>query len=230
MTVSPDVPPLVARTLGDAVAALRKRGLRLSTSRRLVLEALFAADGPVSAEYVARRSSLDAASVHRNFETLERHGLVRHVHLGHGPGLYALLGRGEREYLYCDRCGAVRALPAKDLDPVRKRIKERYGYETRFSHFAIVGRCGSCSAQVPRGAPAQSSTPGERAKVDEPHEHDHPRSHRHQHGGGVVHEHAHTERDHEHVDHEHEHSHGDHVHAHQHVHQEGLEDRHEHGH
>jgi Fur family ferric uptake transcriptional regulator len=199
MTVSPDVPPLVVASLADAVTALRERGLRLSTSRRLVLEALFAADGPVSAEYVARRSSLDAASVHRNFETLERHGLVRHVHLGHGPGLYALLGRGEREYLYCDRCGAVRALPSKELDPVRKRIRERYGYETRFTHFAIVGTCGSCSAQPP-------------------------------HAAGAVHGHANSEHDHEHLDHEHAHSHGDHVHAHPHVHQEGLKDRHEHGH
>ena len=200
MTVSPEVPPLAVDTLGDAIAALRERGLRLSTSRRLVLEALFAAEGPVSAEYVARRSNLDAASVHRNFETLERHGLVRHVHLGHGPGLYALLGRGEREYLYCDRCGAVRALPVKELDPVRKRIRDRYGYETRFTHFAIVGTCAACSTQAAHGAL------------------------------GVVHEHAHTGHDHEHVDHEHEHSHGDHVHAHPHVHQEGLEDRHEHGH
>ena len=29
----------------------------------------------------------DLASVYRNLETLERHGVVRHVHLGHGPGL-----------------------------------------------------------------------------------------------------------------------------------------------
>jgi Fur family transcriptional regulator, ferric uptake regulator len=234
MTVSPDVVPLAAANLADAVTALRERGLRLSTSRRLVLEALFAADGPVSAEHVARGLNLDAASVHRNFETLERHGLVRHVHLGHGPGLYALLERGEREYLYCDRCGAVRALPATELDPVRKRIRDRYGYETRFSHFAIVGICGSCSADLPRGASRQSSNRAERVKVDEPHEqgheHEHPHSHRHEHRGGVVHEHAHTGHDHEHVGHEHEHSHGDHVHAHPHVHQEGLADRHEHGH
>ncbi len=152
MTVSPDVPPLVAAGLADAVAALRRRGLRLTTSRRLVLEALFAAEGPVSAEHVARRSNLDPASVYRNFETLERHGLVRHVHLGHGPGLYALLGRGESEYLYCDRCGAVTALAPRELDPVRRRIKERYGYEARFDHFAIVGRCAACSAARPRKA------------------------------------------------------------------------------
>ncbi|HEV2924493.1 MAG TPA: transcriptional repressor [Solirubrobacteraceae bacterium] len=189
MTVSPDVPPLVVASLADAVTALRERGLRLSTSRRLVLEALFAADGPVSAEYVARRSSLDAASVHRNFETLERHGLVRHVHLGHGPGLYALLGRGEREYLYCDRCGAVRALPSKELDPVRKRIRERYGYETRFTHFAIVGTCGSCSAQVPHTGGAVH----EHASTEHGHEqldHDHAHSH-----GDHVHAHPHVHQD-----------------------------------
>src|SRR6202046_2756004 len=102
MTVSPDVPPLSAASLADAVAALRERGLRLSTARRLVLEALFAADGPVSAEYVARRLHVDLSSVYRNLELLESHGLVRHVHLGHGPGLYALRGDGEQEYLYCE--------------------------------------------------------------------------------------------------------------------------------
>jgi Fur family transcriptional regulator, ferric uptake regulator len=198
MTVSPDVPPLVATTLAEAVAALREQGLRLSTSRRLVLEALFAADGPVSAEYVARRSNLDAASVHRNFETLERHGLVRHVHLGHGPGLYALLARGEREYLYCDRCGAVRALPVKELDPVRKRIRDRYGFHTRFSHFAIVGTCAACSARTPRGegADEHAHVEHDHAHLDHAHEHSHgdhvhAHPHVHQEGPAGQHEHRH---------------------------------------
>jgi Fur family ferric uptake transcriptional regulator len=148
MTISPDAPTLEAASFAEAVAALRARGLRLSSARRMVLEALFAAEGPVSAEQIARRLELDPASVHRNFEVLERLGLVRHVHLGHGPGLYALRHGGEREYLYCDRCGAVRALARKELDPVRRRIKERYGYEARFSHFPIVGVCAECSARA----------------------------------------------------------------------------------
>lgn len=182
MTVSPDVPPLSAASLADAVAALRERGLRLSTSRRLVLEALFAADGPVSAEHLARRLDLDSASVHRNFETLERHGLVRHVHLGHGPGLYALLGHGEREYLYCDRCGAVTVLAPKELDPLRKHIKERYGYEARFNHFAIVGTCAACS-----GAAAHEHLEHEHSHGD--YVHSHPHAHRE--GFGDRHEHDH---------------------------------------
>jgi Fur family ferric uptake transcriptional regulator len=145
MTVAPDARRLTFDSVGQAVQALRERGLRLSTARRLVLEALFAADRPVSAERIARDLQLELTSVYRNLETLERHGLVRHVHLGHGAGLYALVGRGEREYLYCERCGAVRALGPSELDPVRRRIGELFGYDARFTHFALVGTCPECS-------------------------------------------------------------------------------------
>lgn len=148
MTTSPGVSPLPVSSLADAIDALHERGLRVSGARRLMLQALLDADEPVSAEQVARALDLDAASVHRNLETLERHGLVRHVHLGHGPGLYALLGRGEYEYLYCERCRAVEALAPKELDPVRRRIRERYGYEARFSHFPIAGLCPNCAREA----------------------------------------------------------------------------------
>jgi Fur family transcriptional regulator, ferric uptake regulator len=144
MTVAPDAKPLAFTDLDGAIAALRERGLRLSTSRRLVLEALFAADGPVSAEHLAQRLNVDVTSLYRNLETLERTGLVRHVHLGHGPGLYALLADGEREYLFCERCGVVRTVSPDELDRVRSQVREQFGYEARFTHFPIVGLCAAC--------------------------------------------------------------------------------------
>jgi Fur family ferric uptake transcriptional regulator len=146
MTSAPDVEPLSFDDLPGAVDALRERGMRLSTSRRLVLEALFAADTPVSAEQLAEQGGLDLASVYRNLETLERLGLARHVHFGHGPGLYVLVGRGEREYLFCEKCGRARAIDPERLDPVREEIKNRFGHEARFTHFAIVGTCAGCAA------------------------------------------------------------------------------------
>ena len=155
MTVAPDVEPLRFDDLAGAVDALRGRGLRLSTSRRLVLGALFAADGPISAERIARELQLELTSVYRNLETLERHGLVRHVHLGHGAGLYALVGAGEREYLHCERCGAVRTLEPRQLDPLRKSIRARFGYDVRFTHFALEGTCAECARDAPSAGSAQ---------------------------------------------------------------------------
>jgi Fur family transcriptional regulator, ferric uptake regulator len=152
-------------TIEEAVHAVRRGGMRLSTARRLLLEALFAAEGPVSAVHLAHTLSIDESSVYRNLEVLERHGLIRHVHLGHGPGLYALVGRQEVEYLYCERCAKVTAVTPDQLDPVRKNIRKRFGYEARFTHFAIVGLCEHCTAIPPRGANPNH----EQTSRDEPH-------------------------------------------------------------
>jgi Fur family ferric uptake transcriptional regulator len=149
MTVASNTPPLSFDTIEEAVRAVRKEGMRLSTARRLVLEAFFAADGPVSAVHLAHTLSIDETSVYRNLEVLERHGLIRHVHLGHGPGLYALVGRQEVEYLYCEQCDKVTAVATDQLDPIRKSIKTRFGYEARFTHFPIVGLCEHCAAASP---------------------------------------------------------------------------------
>ncbi len=149
MTIAPDAPPLVCETLEDVIAALRERGLRLTASRRLVLASLFAAEAPVSAEHIAVAVALDLTSVYRNLEVLEQQGLARHVHLGHGPGLYALLVGGEREFLHCERCHAVAAVAPAELDPVRDVIRERFGYEAHFTHFPITGICPACRAYAP---------------------------------------------------------------------------------
>jgi len=150
MTLVHHSPPLLARNVDAAVAALRANHLRVSAARRLVLEALYAADGPVSAEQIAdgldgRLPTSDLASVYRNLETLEQVGLVGHVHLGHGPGLYALAGAGEREYLSCERCGAHLAVPPTALDGVREVLRETLGWDARFTHFPVVGRCPGCA-------------------------------------------------------------------------------------
>jgi Fur family ferric uptake transcriptional regulator len=152
MTVAAHTPPLVFDTLEEAIRAVREEGMRLSTPRRLVLQALFAADGPVSAVHLAQTLAIDESSVYRNLEMLERHGLIRHVHLGHGPGLYTLVGRHEIEYLYCERCTKVTAVAPEQLNPVRDTIKAHFGYEVRFTHFAIVGLCERCAATPPPDA------------------------------------------------------------------------------
>jgi Fur family ferric uptake transcriptional regulator len=131
-----------------ALAALQERGLRASSARRLVLEALYAAGDPVTAERIAagldgRLPCSDLASVYRNLETLEEHGLVRHLHVGHGAGMYAPAGDA-RDYLACEGCGALRAVDPESLAPVREYLRRRFGLTAGFSHFPIVGRCSAC--------------------------------------------------------------------------------------
>ncbi|HME01670.1 MAG TPA: transcriptional repressor [Solirubrobacteraceae bacterium] len=154
-----DPPALGSRDLDAAVEFVRERGLRLSAARRLVLEALLAADGPMSAEQIAegiggRVPSSDIASVYRNLQAFADIGLVRHVHLGHSPGLHALAIAGEQEYLTCERCADYTTVAPEALDEVRALVQRRFGYRARFTHFPIVGLCARCLEDVPgAGAP-----------------------------------------------------------------------------
>ena len=146
MTVPHLTPAVEASTAPAAFAALRARGLRLSSARRLLLHALHAADRPQSAEDLAGEG--DVASAYRNLEVLEGLGLVSHVHLGHGPGLYQPAGR-PREFVVCEGCGAVRALPAVALAAVHDTLLDAVGYRARFAHFPITGLCPDCSLDHP---------------------------------------------------------------------------------
>jgi Fur family ferric uptake transcriptional regulator len=149
MTVSHSPAPLEFDNPETVLNALRGRGRRISTARRVVVLKLFEAARPLRADEIAagldgRLPPLDLASVYRNLETLEELGIVRHLHAGHGPGRYVLAGAGEREYLACEGCDALVEADPRDLDAARAEIRERFGYEAHFAHFPIVGLCASC--------------------------------------------------------------------------------------
>jgi Fur family ferric uptake transcriptional regulator len=229
MTTAPERQPLAFASIDDIAAALRDAGHRVSAPARLVLDALFVADGPVSAERIAdglggRLRPLDVTSVYRNLERLEALGVVSHVHLGHGPGLYALSRGGEHEYLVCESCGRVTRVERAALDPVRETVRRAFGYRARFSHFPIHGQCADCTRAGESTSQSRAPTPRHAGSPAPGEEHAHGHAHAHGEGhGGVLHRHPHPE-------HDHEHSHGDRVHAHPHVHRPGIEHDHGHGH
>jgi Fur family ferric uptake transcriptional regulator len=149
LTVPHLTPAVDAPTVAVAARALRRRGLRLSAARRVVLAALFAAARPLTAEEIAAGAGgtvppSDLASVYRNLETLEGLGLVRHMHLGHGAGRYAPAARCD-DLVACERCGACAALPARAAAAVRAAVRDATGFEACFDHFPIAALCASCA-------------------------------------------------------------------------------------
>ena len=105
-------------------------------------QALLEAGEPLTAEELA--GDADLASTYRNLETLEAIGIVRHVHLGHGPGRYELSGRSSG-WATCETCGHSTPLPSPALQAIRLAVREAAGFEAAFTHFPIVGRCAECS-------------------------------------------------------------------------------------
>ena len=135
-----------------ALSTLRDGGLRATAARRLVLESLDRAPGPVTAAQLAsglggRLPATDLGSVYRVLDTFEALGIVRRVHLGGGAALYALRDSDEPEYLLCEGCGATRAVDARQLDDVRGQIRARFGLTPRFSSYPVAGLCRGCAVR-----------------------------------------------------------------------------------
>ena len=130
-------------SLPTLLNTVRSHGMRVSTARRSVLAALLAAGEPLTAEQLA--GGADLASTYRNLETLESIGIVRHVHLGHGPGRFELTGRNHG-WATCEGCGRSTPLPSPALQAIRLAAREAAGFEPAFTHFPLVGLCGDCRA------------------------------------------------------------------------------------
>jgi len=148
-------------------AAIRERGGRVTTARRGVLAALFAAEGPTSAPDIAdglggRVTGVNLSSVYRNLGQLEELGVVRRVHAGAGPVLYVLQDGSQREYVVCETCGHVETVDPTRLDRVRAEIRNALGYQTHFTDFALIGLCPRCAGTDADSANGSGAVTGPR--------------------------------------------------------------------
>lgn len=135
----------------DLVDTLRRAGFRLTRQRRTICRVLAEAPGDhLSAADIIERAgrhgeALDMSTVYRTLEIFEELGVLHHVHLGHGPGIYHLSERSDHHHLVCEACGRVVDLPLDALESSFSEIIEQYRFVPDGIHFAILGRHVDCS-------------------------------------------------------------------------------------
>lgn len=143
-----------SQRLGDPVGGtalrttLHERGLRMTPQRQLVLDAVREL-GHATPEQICTRvqrlaPAVNITTVYRTLDLMEKIGLVRHTHLGHGAPSYS-----EREHehvhLVCHGCGAVVETGPELLDRLAERLRDSSGFELDVTHVALSGRCAECA-------------------------------------------------------------------------------------
>ena len=97
--------------------------------------------GGGSTEYVVGRPGQDPG-----FHVSTQIGVVRHIHLSHGPAIYERTAVStDIRHLVCESCGRHVAVPKRVFDTARRTLERDYGFVLDGSHFAIVGRCRECA-------------------------------------------------------------------------------------
>lgn len=137
-----------AGSVEDVLALVRQGGGRVTTSRRLLVEALFGSEDHLTAEdltaIVQRRArDVAASTIYRNLDELEKLGVVVHSHLGHGPATYHLASTAHG-HLVCEECGATIEAPAALFSGLSRNAMTRFGFRIDPHHFAVIGRCEAC--------------------------------------------------------------------------------------
>ena len=135
-------------SVDELVERLRVAGVRITAPRRMVLSALVAAGSHVTAEELHRRvqrthPEVSASSIYRTMELLADHGVVHHVHLGHGPAQYHLADE-HHAHLVCNGCGTIVELDPAMSAPFAEQVARDLDFELDLGHFALTGWCTAC--------------------------------------------------------------------------------------
>jgi Fur family ferric uptake transcriptional regulator len=151
--------------MADYVERLRRLRVRVTPQRLLVLEALAANGGHMTAEQILQRAArrypaLNLATVYRTLDLLSSVGLVAQTDLG-GVTQFELIGESPHHHLVCERCGAVGVLDDALLSQLRQRLLDHYGFLANPRHVALFGTCKECLARgaadtPPDAEPSQS--------------------------------------------------------------------------
>jgi Fur family ferric uptake transcriptional regulator len=142
------IDPRVELRVDEILDLLSSKGLRRTSARKAILEALLGSQSHLTAEDIAgevrgRFPSVDLSTVYRTLDTLEQLGVIDHTHLSHGPAIFHLAG-DDHQHLVCEQCGRVVEVSPETLAPFLSAVNEEFGFEVDQRHFALVGVCASC--------------------------------------------------------------------------------------
>ncbi|MGQ0573994.1 MAG: Fur family transcriptional regulator [Pseudonocardia sp.] len=127
----------------------------MTPQRQLVLDAVrelgHATPEQICVQVQRAAPAVNITTVYRTLDLLERLGLVRHTHLGHGAPSYSQ-DTHRHVHLVCHSCGEVAEAPTDLMDGLAQRLRGESGFVLDVSHVALSGRCLSCRGAVPQEA------------------------------------------------------------------------------
>ncbi len=136
----------------DLTDLLRRRGLRVTPQRRMILEAMRTLGGHLTVEEIhravqARIPGVDLSTVYRTLRLFAELGLLDQHALREGDRVYELRLRPDHAHFVCERCGKVEHLDPDLLEPLRTRLRHRIPGAVRRLTLTVTGLCPQCRAE-----------------------------------------------------------------------------------
>jgi Fur family ferric uptake transcriptional regulator len=127
----------------------RRRGLRITEQRAIILRALCELDGHASVERVHSRVAREhpgvaRSTVYRTLEKLRDLRILSQTDLGRGCDEYEMVTDQPHHHLVCQGCGRVADLDHGYFAFVGDAVRRDFAFEAVLDHLAIFGLCREC--------------------------------------------------------------------------------------
>lgn len=131
---------------------LTSRGVRLTTQRRVLIEAMQQAKEHLDVSSLLslarkREPGIDRATVYRTIEKLKRLGLVDELDLMHLNGekhYYEVRPKKDHVHLACLECGQIEEYSSPLFEQLKSEIAAGTGFDIRVVRLEVGGRCSIC--------------------------------------------------------------------------------------
>src|SRR5271167_4792814 len=152
--------------------SLRKRGVRLTRQRQILLDLIDHSGRHLDAESLFQMAQekdpkLNRVTVYRTLKLLKEGGLVDELDLMHYGGdqhYYETRTKQEHAHVICLRCGKVEEFFGEPLQRLRRQIEAHFGFQVLLARTEVGGYCAHCQTLRAREVEALREHAPESAK------------------------------------------------------------------
>ncbi len=129
---------------------LRRKGLRITPQRELILLALAESQSHLTAEQILERvhqysPCVNIATVYRNLDILREHDILSVTALPDHPLQWELVDADPHHHLVCTECHHMEEVPSEILTTLSEKLMEDYGFQADLTHLTLSGLCTRCA-------------------------------------------------------------------------------------
>jgi Fur family transcriptional regulator, ferric uptake regulator len=129
---------------------LKKKNLKLTAQRDLILDTFLSHRGHISAEELfqkarAKQSHVGFATVYRTLKHLTQCGLARELDFGDGRTQYEPeFERQHHDHMICTKCGAYIEFLNPQIEELQEQVSRKHGFKITSHRMQLYGLCQKC--------------------------------------------------------------------------------------
>jgi len=142
--------PIDALILNRVRDEARRRGIRWTSQRQIILELLANRDDHITAEELHRVVSdedrtVSPATVYRTVNMLVEMGVVSKRNFGAGSASFEWnLTKQHHDHLVCVDCGVIVEFENERIEVIQEEIAAKYGFSLSHHRLDLYGTCIKC--------------------------------------------------------------------------------------